>query len=64
MNTSLGLKKARRLDAMVRFRCSADLVQRLELIALKHRRELPDLMRLLLSDFADAEENRLKLRKH
>ncbi len=48
-------------DATIRFRCHSGLEQRLLTIAEKLKREPSDLYRLAMSDYAEAEERRLKI---
>ena len=47
------------LDALIKFRCEQSLTDRLARIAAKERRELPDLLRIALEDYAAAQEQRM-----
>lgn len=51
------------LDALIKFRCKQSLADRLEAIANhpKVRRDVPDLLRIALSDYADNQERELGL---
>lgn len=46
-------------DDLIKFRAPSSLVERLEVIAKKTRRQKPDLYRIALEDYADAAEKDL-----
>jgi hypothetical protein len=48
-------------DDLIKFRSTSDLVARLERIAKQQRRDLPDLLRLVLEDYAKEQEQELQL---
>ena len=47
------------LDAILKFRCEQSLIDRLEAIAKAQRRDLPDLCRIIMEDYAVAQEELL-----
>jgi hypothetical protein len=49
------------LDAVIKFRCRKDILSRIERLAGRHRRDLSDLLRIIVEDYAAAEEKRLGL---
>lgn len=48
-------------DDLIKFRSTSLLVKRLERIAVEQRRDLPDLLRIVLEDYAKAQEQQLGL---